>query len=138
MLTRDQSDRNSVKIGNPSLWVQIIKTLNTGIQTQNKQRTANDNVCGSILQLICASISVLASFYLLHRADEPPKERNSCPQLQPYFIGFCRVGVSQTQLFYVVSALQFYRYSAGILVAGSIFVEMLVPEVTGTPGETPI
>ena len=27
--------------------------------------------------------------------------------LQPYFIGFCRVGVSQSQFFYVVSALQF-------------------------------
>ena len=46
-------------------------------------------------------------FYnLLHRADEPQKGRNSCPRLQPYFIGFCRVGVSQSQFFYVVSALQ--------------------------------
>ena len=30
-----------------------------------------------------------------------------CSRLQPYFIGFCRVGVSQNQFFYVVSALQF-------------------------------
>ena len=27
--------------------------------------------------------------------------RNSCPRLQPYLIGSCRVGVSQSQLFYV-------------------------------------
>ena len=41
-------------------------------------------------------------FNLLHRADEPQKGRNSCPRLQSYFIGFFRVGVSQSQLFYVV------------------------------------
>ena len=28
-------------------------------------------------------------------------------RLQPYFIGFCRVGVSQSQFFYVESASQF-------------------------------
>ena len=50
----------------------------------------------------------LKSLYtILHRADEPQKGRNICPWLQPYFIGFCRDGVSQSQLFYVVSALQF-------------------------------
>ena len=39
---------------------------------------------------------------LLHCADEPPKGQNSCPWLQPYFISFCPVGVSQSQLFYLV------------------------------------
>ena len=35
-----------------------------------------------------------------------PREpvRNGCPRLQPYFIGFCRVGVSQSKLFYVVKS----------------------------------
>ena len=84
------------------------------------QSTEPNIVNGSILQLICARISVLASFYLLHRADEPPKGRNSCPRLQPYFIGFCRVGVSQSQFFLrSISALQFclykYMYSTPIL-----------------------
>ena len=33
---------------------------------------------------------------LLHRADESQKGRNSCPGLQPCFIGSGRVGVSQS------------------------------------------
>ena len=63
------------------------------------QSTEPDIVNGSILQLIYARICVLAHFNLLQRADEPQKGRNSCPRLQPYFIGFCRVGVSQSQFF---------------------------------------
>ena len=53
--------------------------------------------------------SLRASFRtLLHRADETQPSRNSCPRLQPYFIGFCHFGVSQSELFYVVkSAVQF-------------------------------
>ena len=44
-------------------------------------------------------------------AKNNQNKNNSCPRLQPYFIGFCRVGVSQSQFFYVVSALQFlYPY----------------------------
>ena len=70
--------------------------------TSEYKGTEPDIVYRSILQLICARISVLASFYLLHCADEPQKGRNSYPGLQPYFIGFCRVGVPQSQLFYVV------------------------------------
>ena len=52
-----------------------------------------DIVNGSSLQLICAR--TWRHFNLLHRADEPQEGRNSCPRLQTYFIGFCRVGVSK-------------------------------------------
>ena len=49
------------------------------------------------------------SFSLLHRADETKPGRNSCPRLQPYLIGSCRVDVLQSRLFYVVrSALAVY------------------------------
>ena len=41
---------------------------------------------------------------LLHRADESQKGRNSCPGLQPCFIGSGRVGVSQSLFFHIVSA----------------------------------
>ena len=65
------------------------------------QSTEPDIVNGSILQFALAFLC-WRHFNLLHRADEPQKGRNSCARLQPYFTGFCRVGVSQSQLFYVV------------------------------------
>ena len=74
------------------------------------QGTEPDIVNGSILQFFALAFVCWRYFNLLRRADEPQKGRNSCPRLQPYFIGFCRVGVSRGQLFYVVSALQ-YLYS---------------------------
>ena len=75
------------------------------------QGTEPDIVNGSILQLIALAFVCWRYFNSLHRADEPQQGRNSCPRLQSYFIGFCRVGVSQSQLFYVVSALQFCMLS---------------------------
>ena len=59
-----------------------------------------DMVNGSLCNLFTLAF-LLASFSLLHRADETQSVRNSCPRLQPYVIGFCRVGVSQSLLFYV-------------------------------------
>ena len=55
--------------------------------------------------LLCnlfALASLRATFSLQHRADKTQPGGNSCSWLQPYLIGFCRVGVSQSQLFYVV------------------------------------
>ena len=63
------------------------------------QSTEPDIVNGSILQFFALAFVCGRHITLLHRADEPQKGRNSCPQLQPYFIGFCRVGVSQSQFF---------------------------------------
>ena len=52
--------------------------------------------------------------YSLHYADESQEGRKSSAWLQPYFIGYCRVGVSQSQLFYVVSALQLCLYVSSL------------------------
>ena len=85
---RHQSDT----LGSLSPETRDVATRDSG--DKRVQSTEPDIVNGSILQLICARICVLAHFNLLHSADEPQKGRNSCPRLQPYFIGFCRVGVS--------------------------------------------
>ena len=63
----------------------------------NKHTIYGEQVCD-----LFALAFLKASFSLLHRADETQSARNSCPRLQPYFIGFCRVGISQSQLFYAV------------------------------------
>ena len=55
----------------------------------------------------CCILFELALLLVSYRADEFQLERNSCPRLQPCFVGFCRVVVSQSQCFHVVSALQF-------------------------------
>ena len=62
-------------------------------------------VNGSLCNLFALAF-LRESFSLLHCADETQLVRNSCPRLQPYLIGSCRVDVSQSQLFYVVK-LQF-------------------------------
>ena len=54
-------------------------------------------------RVVKGSLCDLSHFNLQHRADKSQKRRNSCPRLQPCFIGFCRVGVSQSQLFFLRS-----------------------------------
>ena len=102
------------------MWQRVIRVI------REFKGTEPDIVNGSILQLNCAYLAFVCwrYFNLLHRADEPQKGRNSCPRLQPYFIGFCRVGVSQSQFFYVVSALQFlyidYSHFSAIVVINRV------------------
>ena len=62
--------------------------------------------CSAITYLCWHSRGRHLIINLLHHANETQNGRNSCPRMQPYFIDFRRVCVSQSQFFYVVSALQ--------------------------------
>ena len=57
-----------------------------------------------------------------------PREpvRNGCPRLQPYFIGFCRVGVSQSKLFYVVKSTVQFVVCLFIFLADLVFCRSYV------------
>ena len=62
--------------------------------------------CSAITYLCWHSRGRHLIINLLHHTNETQNGRNSCPRLQPYFVDFRRVCVSQSQFFHVVSALQ--------------------------------
>ena len=53
----------------------------------------------------------------LHSTDESQKVRNSCPLLRSCFIGSCHVCCLKTDVFHVVSALQFIVFTFLFLLA---------------------
>ena len=86
------------------------------IWVTSKYKVRPDMVNGSLCNLFALAF-LRASFSLLHRADGTQPGRNSCPWLQPYLIGFCRVGVSESQLF-----LRSQVRSCSLLYVCSIFL----------------
>ena len=66
---------------------------------------------GSILQLICARICVLAHFNLLHRADEPQKGGKQLSTVAILLYRFLSRWCLVKSIFYGVSALHFLHFN---------------------------